>query len=515
MPSDMMLVQEYANTRSERAFSTLVERHVNLVHASALRQVGDVHLAQEITQAVFIILADKAKSLGPDTILSAWLYRTTRYAAADALKSQRRRVKREQEAYMQSTLLDDQTDPAWAQLSASLDDAMAKLNESDRAIVILRYFENKSAAEVAEALKLSDAAVHKRLSRALEKLRKFFALRGATVTTAIVASAISANSVHAAPVGLVNTITSVVVAKSAATGGSTLTLVKGTLKLMAWTKAKIAIVAAASILLATGTTAIVIQKTTALSATDLSWADNPKYWELDLGDPDPEKAMKTFATRAAIFEKRIEKLPPVLILRPTRFRTKLGSVGSGDKIIGRGQSLASIIGFAYDPMSTSRIILPENFRNKNYDLMLTLPSSPPNNPRAALQEEIKKRFGYVAHLETIETNILILRVDSPIAPALQPTKGGLPSYPMRSTRGQIAIKNQEVNGVAACFSALLKTRVVNQTEIKGRYDVDLQWEQRRGETEGEAIKRTVLDQLGFSFFPSRESFQYLVVQKVD
>jgi RNA polymerase sigma factor (sigma-70 family) len=106
MNDDMDLVREYAADRSEPAFATLVSRHVNLVYSAALRRVGDALLAEEITQAVFIILARKAESLGPKTVLSGWLYRAAQYAAADALKTRRRRERREQEAYMQSTLLD-------------------------------------------------------------------------------------------------------------------------------------------------------------------------------------------------------------------------------------------------------------------------------------------------------------------------------------------------------------------------------------------------------------------------
>src|ERR1035438_4761994 len=113
---DMTLVREFAANQSELAFTALAERHIGLVHSSALRQVGDSHLAEEITQAVFIILARKAASLGPKTVLSAWLYRTTRYAAADALRARRRRQAREQEAHMQSTLNEPDSD-AWAQLA--------------------------------------------------------------------------------------------------------------------------------------------------------------------------------------------------------------------------------------------------------------------------------------------------------------------------------------------------------------------------------------------------------------
>ena len=91
MSDDMALVRVFAASHSEPAFATLVQRHLGLVHSAALRQVGDAHLAEEIAQAVFLILARKAPSLGPKTILSAWLYRTTRYAAGDALKANRRR----------------------------------------------------------------------------------------------------------------------------------------------------------------------------------------------------------------------------------------------------------------------------------------------------------------------------------------------------------------------------------------------------------------------------------------
>ena len=258
MTDDMALVREYARGNSEEAFATLVSRHVNLVYSVALRLVRDPHLAEEITQAVFIILARKAGSLGPKTILSGWLCRTARYASADALKNQRRRERREQEAYMQSILNDTESSNAWMQIAPLLDTAMAQLGDRDHNAVVLRFFEGRNFKDVSAALGTSEDGAKMRVNRALEKLRKFFTKRGVTLSAALIAGAVSANSVQAAPAGLI--ISSVSAAKGSAAAASTLTLVKGALKLMAWTKAKTAIIATAGVILATGTTAIVVKE---------------------------------------------------------------------------------------------------------------------------------------------------------------------------------------------------------------------------------------------------------------
>jgi len=154
---------------------------------------------------------------------------------------------------MQSTFNESENE-AWLQIAPLLDTALAQLGETDHNAIVLRFFEGRNFNEVGAVLGASEDAAKKRVTRAVEKLRKFFTKRGVTFSAATIASAVSANSVQAAPIELAKTISTVAIAKGAAATTSTLTLVKGALKIMAWTKAKIAVATSAVIILTTITT---------------------------------------------------------------------------------------------------------------------------------------------------------------------------------------------------------------------------------------------------------------------
>src|SRR5215472_5450524 len=230
---DIELLREYARHHSEEAFATLVSRHINLVYSAALRYTGNHHQAEVLTQAVFIILARKADSLRSGTVLPGWLFHTTRLTARNYLRSENRRARREQEAFME-TDSDECFDSRWRDVAPLLDDAIAHLGQRDRDAIVLRFLQGKDYKAVADATGGTAEAAQMRVNRALEKLRKLFAKRGVTLSAAGLAGLMAAHGAHAAPIGL----------------ASTLTVVKGTLKLMAWTKLKFSVAAGLVLLLA-------------------------------------------------------------------------------------------------------------------------------------------------------------------------------------------------------------------------------------------------------------------------
>jgi RNA polymerase sigma factor (sigma-70 family) len=224
---DNALLREYAERGSGAAFAALVERHVNQVYSAALRRTGQPHLAEEITQAVFVTLAQKSRSLDRRVVLSGWLYQTAQWTALTYLRGEIRRARREEEAHMQ-TVANEPEAEVWRQIAPVLDDALAALNETDRHAIVLRFFDGKSMREVGAALGANESAAKMRVGRALEKLRNFFSKRGIASTAETLAGALSTHAIQPAPVALAKTITAFALAKGAAASLPTAALAKST-----------------------------------------------------------------------------------------------------------------------------------------------------------------------------------------------------------------------------------------------------------------------------------------------
>ncbi len=163
MMDDSQLITSYAHNRAAGAFEQLVERHIDFVYAAALRQTGDTHIAQDITQAVFLLFSERAGRLKPGTLVKGWLFNATRYVVANARRAEARRKihEREAAAMRSEIVLEDH----WPSIAPHLDDALAELSEKDRRVLLLRFFEDLPLAALGQTLGISEYAAQKRVAR--------------------------------------------------------------------------------------------------------------------------------------------------------------------------------------------------------------------------------------------------------------------------------------------------------------------------------------------------------------
>jgi RNA polymerase sigma factor (sigma-70 family) len=213
---DWELLKEYIEHSSQPAFAALVERHIDFVYSVCLRELRHAELAEDVTQVVFLILADKARTIRTGTVLMGWLFQTARFAARNALKQEMRRVQREQrlmEELMReaaslpasgsgATVADAVDEARWEDIESLLHPALQSLQAQERQVILLRFFANKSLRETGEELGISDDAARKRIARAVEKLRRYFARYGLLVSGVVLTGLISQHAVIAAPAHL-------------------------------------------------------------------------------------------------------------------------------------------------------------------------------------------------------------------------------------------------------------------------------------------------------------------------
>ena len=252
MIDDAELLRRYSEDKSEDAFAELVQRHLGLVYACALRRVGgDRQLAEDVTQQVFTDVARRAASLARRPVLAGWLFTSARFAAAKATRTARRRLEREQEAHIMQELSQETTAQIdWDKARPVLDDAIGELSDVDREAVLLRYFEGRDFSSVGAKLNLTGNAARMRVERALEKLRTRLERRGITSTTAVLATVLTQQTIVATPVGLATSVTTAALAGGVGAG------VGAVAAIGFMTKAQIGIV---TVLVGAGATAFVIQ----------------------------------------------------------------------------------------------------------------------------------------------------------------------------------------------------------------------------------------------------------------
>ena len=222
MADDRQLLRRYVELGDENAFATFVSRHLGLVYFAALRRTGgNAALAQDVAQEVFTSAARQARTLHRHDAVTGWLYTTTRFIAAKALRDALTRQRWEQAAALPHELTADVAAAEWERLRPVIDEALDELGERDRASVLLRFFDGKPFADIARAARISEDAARMRVERALAKLRVALRRRGVTSTEAALGIALAQHAAGAIPAGLAATVTGAAIAGATVMGSIT------------------------------------------------------------------------------------------------------------------------------------------------------------------------------------------------------------------------------------------------------------------------------------------------------
>ncbi|HEY7088059.1 MAG TPA: sigma-70 family RNA polymerase sigma factor, partial [Tepidisphaeraceae bacterium] len=282
-------LRRYAASGDADAFARLVQRYVHIVYTLCIRQLGDRHLAEDVTQGVFILLARKARSIAPGVILSGWLFDAARYCCANARRASERRMRHESEAAKQRPeTVDTATQSLESdEIGQALHGALGRMRLRDRQVLMLRYFEQRSFRDVGRALGVTEDAAKHRLSRALEKLRGMM-LRKETISAALVAQVpqwLEGHVLCTAPAGLAQTAATAAMSTMSASA-SAVSIAKAASVAMGWAQAKMVAVAAAVLIACGGGAILVTQEIQSSSAATAPAATTePAVAQLDRSDP--------------------------------------------------------------------------------------------------------------------------------------------------------------------------------------------------------------------------------------
>lgn len=244
------LLTLYVRDRSEAAFGQIITRHRALVYMTCLRETGSPSQAEDAAQVVFLLLSRKSKSLRPGPSLAGWLFRTARFVAKDVRKQEARRLRREEIVQEELTPRPKSPAPEWQRIEPLLNGALSALRPADRELILLRFLEGLSLSETGAALGLSEDAARMRVTRAVEKMRRYLAAHGAAVTGLALAGFLTAEASRPVPAQAAEAITQgTLQAISASPTANVLLLSKGVLQTMKISQLKIAALAATTVLI--------------------------------------------------------------------------------------------------------------------------------------------------------------------------------------------------------------------------------------------------------------------------
>lgn len=243
------LLDRYARHGDQEAFGRLVGMHMGWVYGCARRMVQDPATSEDIAQAVFVLLARKAPRLRRQGDLAPWLFRATRYCALQAIRRRSRRLRHEREAAM---LREEITNghavdaQEWDRVRPVVDDAVAALRNTDRTVILLRYFQGLSVEEVGRATGSSTEAAKKRVQRAVARLRDVLQRRGVMTSAEGLAGMMVANLQFPTPPALTEAAVQLATATATAAASPVLGLANGaqTLFMLARLKTAAAVVLA-------------------------------------------------------------------------------------------------------------------------------------------------------------------------------------------------------------------------------------------------------------------------------
>ncbi len=365
---DWQLLRRFIEHNSQEAFASLTKRYLGLVYSVCRRELDDAETAEDVTQAVFLILARKAPTLRRHVVLSGWLFQTARFAAKNARIQTQRRAAYEQKAAEAMQQQSEKEDAAWAEIEPLLNQSLAALKEGERQCVLLRFFQGLSFAEAGAALGLSEEAARKRVTRALEKMRAFFGKEGVVIPGLALAALLTAHAAKAVPTicqASIAAITSGVLAGHlplSLTGSHVHQFSEGALKAMKIAQLKIAASVALAVLLGVSTTYVVARNTALKAERSAALKAQAQAIPAHWGGRDIRRPMRTLDQMQNYYTQHVTKMDGGIVQR-----LNSGSI-TREEAVRRLHLTLHVFEVARDRTAKSNYTIPFDEQTVSHDL---------------------------------------------------------------------------------------------------------------------------------------------------